>query len=81
MTVRRSTKKSVRTHKTSKARPVPKTIGARTLLKAVAQVQERTGIDDLVLIGALCEVISAHQPTARKAVSRIEALLNAAGIR
>lgn len=75
MPARRTAKKPVRTRK------APKTIGARTLLKAVARVQERTGIDDLVLIGAMCEVISGHQPTARKAVARIEALLSAAGIR
>lgn len=71
------------TRRTAKkpARKAPKTIGARTLLKAVAQVQERTGIDDLVLIGAMCEVISAHQPTARKAVACIEEMLAKAGIR
>lgn len=63
------------------ARVKPRPVSARTLLKSVAQVQERTGIDDLVLIGALCEVIAGHQPTARKAVSRIEALLAQAGIR
>lgn len=80
MPARRSTK-AIRTRKPSKPRKAPKTIGARTLLRSVAQVQERTGIDDLVLIGALCEVISGHQPTARKAVTRIEALLSAAGIR
>ncbi|MBN8526244.1 MAG: hypothetical protein J0M02_13000 [Planctomycetes bacterium] len=68
-----------RTAKT--ARKPARNVTARALLKSVAQVQERTGIDDLVLIGALCEVVAGHQPTARKAVVRIEALLAQAGIR
>lgn len=32
-------------------------------------------------IGALCKVAGSHQPTARKAVARIEAMLDKAGIR
>jgi len=70
-----------RTPKAAKPARSAKPVTARALLKAVARVQERTGIDDLVLIGALCEVVSGHQPTARKAVARIEALLAQAGIR
>lgn len=70
-----------RTRKAAKPARTVKPVTARALLKAVARVQERTGIDDLVLIGALCEVVSCHQPTARKAVMRIEALLAQAGIR
>lgn len=79
MPARRPAKPARRTARPARAAVRP--VGARTLLKAVAQVQERTGIDDLVLIGALCEVIAGHQPTARKAVARIEALLAQAGIR
>lgn len=58
-----------------------KTVTARALLKAVAQVQDRLDLDYAVLTGALCEVIAGHQPTARKAVVRIEQLLAQAGIR
>lgn len=58
-----------------------KPVTARALLKAIARVQDERGLDYAVLLGALCEVISGHQPTARQAVARIEALLDAAGIR
>lgn len=58
-----------------------KPVTARALLKAIARVQDERGLDYAVLLGALCEVISGHQPTARQAVGRIEALLDAAGIR
>ncbi len=62
------------------ARPA-KPVTARALLKAIARVQDERGLEYAVLIGALCEVIAGHQPTARQAVKRIEALLDAAGIR
>lgn len=54
-----------------------KPVTARSLVKAIARVQDERGLEYAVLIGALCEVISGHQPTARKAVARIKALLDA----
>ena len=63
------------------AKKPAKPVTARALLRSLAQLQEHRGLDETVLLGALCEVISAHQPTARQAVKRIAALLDAAGIR
>ncbi len=60
--------------------PEPK-VTARVLLRGLAQLQEQRGLDELVLLGALCEVIAGHQPTARQALTRIQGLLDDAGIR
>ena len=70
--------------KTPRAKTVKKSSGAvtsRTLLRQIANLEEQRGVDHLVLLGCLCEVIAGHQPTARRAATQIEALLDAAGIR
>ena len=56
-------------------------VTSRQLLRQLANLEEQRGIDHLVLLGCLCEVIAGHQPTARRAATKIEALLDAAGIR
>ena len=58
-----------------------KPVTARVLLRGLAQLQEQRGLDELVLLGALCEVIATHPPTARQALTRIQGLLDDAGIR
>ncbi len=58
-----------------------KPVTARVLLHGLAQLQEQRGLDELVLLGALCEVIAVHQPTARQALRRIAEMLDQAGIR
>ena len=62
-------------------RPTAKAVTARVLLRGLAQLQEQRGLDELVLLGALCEVIAGHQPTARQALVRIQGMLDDAGIR
>ncbi len=62
-------------------KPAVKPVTARALLKGIASLQEQRGLDETVLLGALCEVITAHQPTARQALKRIEGMLDQAGIR
>jgi hypothetical protein len=56
-------------------------VTARVLLRGLAQLQEQRGLDELVLLGALCEVIAGHPPTARQALTRIQGMLDDAGIR
>jgi len=51
------------------------------LLRGLAQLQEQRGLDELVLLGALCEVIAGRPPTARQALVRIQGMLDDAGIR
>jgi hypothetical protein len=58
-----------------------KAVTARVLLRGLAQLQEQRGLDELVLLGALCEVIASHPPTARQALTRIQGMLDDAGIR
>ncbi|MCS6969468.1 MAG: hypothetical protein NZ552_00415 [Planctomycetes bacterium] len=56
-------------------------ITARALRRDLLRLQHERGIGDAVLLGALCEVIAAHQPTARQAFARLCALLDQAGVR
>ena len=63
------------------ARPAAKPVTARLLLRGIAQLQEQRGLDETVMLGALCEVIAANPPTARQALARITAMLDAEGIR
>ena len=78
MAKRPATKKSKTTTKApAKAKPVT----ARQLLRGIAQLQEQRGLDETVLLGALCELIAANQPTARQALKRITGMLDQAGIR
>jgi hypothetical protein len=72
--------KSSKTQAKRRAAPV-KPVSARVLLRGLAQLQEQRGLDELVLLGALCEVIATHQPTARQALARIQGMLDDAGIR
>ena len=68
--------------KTKAKRPAAaKSVTARVLLRGLAQLQEQRGLDELVLLGALCEVIASHPPTARQALTRIQGMLDDAGIR
>lgn len=62
-------------------KPAAKAVTARALLAGIASLQEQRGLDEAVLFGALCEVICGHQPTARKALAAIAAMLDAEGIR
>ncbi len=66
---------------TSRSKPKIRPVTARQLLRGIAQLQEERGLDETLLIGALCELIAANQPTARQALRRIEAMLDAEGIR
>jgi hypothetical protein len=63
------------------ARTAARPVTARALLKAVARLQQSRDLDGATVIGLLCEVVAAHPPSARRAVARIEALLDAAGVR
>jgi len=67
--------------KAKSRKPAAKPVTARALLKGISSLQEQRGLDETVLLGALCEVITAHQPTARQALARIAGLLDQAGIR
>lgn len=58
-----------------------KAVSPRHLLDQVAEMQETRGLEAETVVGALCEVICTHQPTARKAVAMLAAMLDAAGIR
>lgn len=72
----------------AKARPAKtargstaKPVTARLLLRQVAVVQDDRGLAATTVIGALCEVIASHQPTARRAIATLTGLLDEAGIR
>lgn len=56
-------------------------ITARALLRGLRALQEARGVGDAVLLGALCEVLAAHQPSARQALCRVRELLARAGVR
>ena len=75
-----ATAKAAKTKAKRRAAPA-KPVSARVLLRELAQLQEQRGLDELVLLGALCEVIATHQPTARQALARIQGMLDDAGIR
>lgn len=76
-----SAKRRTTSRRASPARRAAKAVTARALLAGIATLQEQRGLDEAVLFGALCEVIAGHQPTARRALARVTALLDAAGIR
>jgi len=65
----------------SKAKPAAKAVTARALLKQVAEIQETRGLEPETLVGALCEVIATHQPTARRTSAMLTAMLDAYGVR
>lgn len=58
-----------------------KAITPRALLAQVSEMQETRGLEAETVVGALCEVICTHPPTARKAMASLAAMLEAAGIR
>jgi hypothetical protein len=84
-TTRKPAKKTLKKAATKPIRKVgrkaAKPVTARALLADIAELLEQRGLDHDVILGCLCEVIATHQPTARRAVASIAAILDREGIR